>query len=231
MSFHSASDFEGMKHDLSELFVSTAAQFAKNIGLESFDHLALCQMSAALDDVAGEVLMFGADAWPESAQDGYSSNVYPIAGQDLETYPSETDPPVPTNNAALFYTLATLLVTVPLSTILSVFVPHGGALFYAFGVMGAAMVFGTRPALLLAVLSPIFHNLLDVFPTWSLTLPDKIEAICAAFYLTTALVMPWAIRNSLRLRRYLSEPKPPAPPTGARSLTVPNPTGPVSLAA
>jgi hypothetical protein len=209
MSFHSASDFEGMKRDLSELFVSTAAQFAKNIGLEGFDQLALRQMTAALDDVAGEVLMFGGDAWPESAKDGYSTDICPISGPDLEAYPSETDPPPP--STALLFTLATLMVSAPLSFLLSAIAPHGGSLFYAFGVMAVSMVFGTRYALVLAVLSPLLHNLFDVLPSLTFTFPDKVEIVVAVFYMATALVMPWAVRSSLRLRRFLGRPKPPTP--------------------
>jgi hypothetical protein len=45
--------------------VSTAARFADDRGLTKLNEAALRQLSTPVNDVALELLVFGADAWPE----------------------------------------------------------------------------------------------------------------------------------------------------------------------
>jgi K+-sensing histidine kinase KdpD len=209
MSFHGAKEFADLKNNLAQLFVSTATQFASNCGLESMDEAALYhQMSTKLEDVASEVLMFGTNTWPDTALDQSPSTALPSSEPLRETYPSETDPPV-SLSSALLYTLGTLLVTAPLAFLLSAFVPsHIGTFFYAIGVMSVSMVFGTRCGLILALISPVLHNLFDIPPTFSFTWPQPIEVVSAVCFLSIAVAVPFLMRTAFRIRVALAQPRP-----------------------
>jgi len=65
MSYHSVEEFAKMRSSLAQLLVSTAARFADDHGLAKFNEPALRQLSTPVHDVALELLLFGADAWPE----------------------------------------------------------------------------------------------------------------------------------------------------------------------
>lgn len=66
--FFSEPTFQLMRQLLVRRLLSTAREFARDHDLPALDESALRQMSVKLDDVAGELLMFGYDAWPESAR-------------------------------------------------------------------------------------------------------------------------------------------------------------------
>jgi K+-sensing histidine kinase KdpD len=66
--------------------------------------------------------------------------------------------------------------------------------------MFVAMVFGARYALILALLSPLLHNLFDVPPMLSFTWPTVPEIALAVFYMVLAIAVPWMIRLSARVR-------------------------------
>lgn len=199
MSFHGTAEFSTMKENLAHLFASTAAQYAENCGLGVLSERALSQMTVPLQDTAAEVLMFGCNAWPDSARTDAVETIRPF-----EVNASETDPPP--QHTALLWSLATLLISTPLAFLLSFYIPgHVGSVFYGFGVMAIAMVFGSRYAALLGLLSPILHNLLDVPPMFTFTWPTTPEEALAAFYMVLAFGVPWMIQQSIKLR-YLAIP-------------------------
>ncbi|MET4217859.1 hypothetical protein ABIB00_003071 [Bradyrhizobium sp. LB14.3] len=66
--FSSEITFDLKRQLLARRLLSTAREFARDHGLPDLDQTALRQMSVQLDDVAGELLMFGHDVWPESAR-------------------------------------------------------------------------------------------------------------------------------------------------------------------
>lgn len=66
--FSSEMTFNLKRQLLARRLLSTAREFARDHGLPVLDEAALHQMSVKLDDVAGELLMFGHDAWPEWAR-------------------------------------------------------------------------------------------------------------------------------------------------------------------
>jgi hypothetical protein len=57
-------EFSATKQALAAHLVSASVQFTRVRGLGELDTDALDQMSNNLEDVAGELLMFGADCWP-----------------------------------------------------------------------------------------------------------------------------------------------------------------------
>lgn len=67
--FFSETTFQLKRQLLARRLLSTMREYARDHGLPDLDENALRQMSVKLDDVAGELLMFGHDAWPESASD------------------------------------------------------------------------------------------------------------------------------------------------------------------
>lgn len=67
-TFSSETAFQLTRQLLAKRLLSTAREFARDHDLPAMDETALRQMSVKLDDVAGEILMFGHDAWPESAR-------------------------------------------------------------------------------------------------------------------------------------------------------------------
>ncbi|WP_448035163.1 hypothetical protein [Bradyrhizobium liaoningense] len=68
MTFSSEITFNLKRRLPAKRLLSTAREYARDHGLPALDETALRQMSVKLDDVAGEILMFGHDAWPESAR-------------------------------------------------------------------------------------------------------------------------------------------------------------------
>lgn len=66
--FFCESTFQLKRQLLAKRLLWTAREFAGDNGLSALDESALRQMSVRLDDVAGELLMFGHNAWPESAR-------------------------------------------------------------------------------------------------------------------------------------------------------------------
>lgn len=68
MTFHNANEFTGMVTDLKSVIMAAASEYFVSKNLPPLDTDALNQMSVDLDSVITELIMFGADAWPESAR-------------------------------------------------------------------------------------------------------------------------------------------------------------------
>ncbi|SFJ24537.1 hypothetical protein [Bradyrhizobium sp. Gha] len=66
--FSSEATFHLKRQLLVSRLLSTVREFSGDHGLQDLDEAALRQMAVKLDDVAGELLMFGCDHWPESAR-------------------------------------------------------------------------------------------------------------------------------------------------------------------
>lgn len=194
MSYHDPEEFSSLKDNLASLFVSTAAQFASNCGLERLQEKSLAQLSPSLEDVAGEVLMFGSNAWPASAQPAEAMET-PCP---FEINPSEVDPP---RHRALLWSLATFLITVPLAFLIYAATGAGAGYTLGFGVLVVAVMFGTTHALLLSALSPILSDLLVTPPIFVFSWPTATEALSVPFYMAIALVVPWLIRRAYNPRQ------------------------------
>jgi hypothetical protein len=109
--------------------------------------------------------------------------------------------PAPGPIAAIACSLATLLVTVPLSAALLVGLDYSGGFCFLCGVLIAAMLFGSGPALLLAVVSPIVHNILVLPPVLQFNSPTTRDLLVAGFYMVAAVAVPWLMRRAPDLQR------------------------------
>ncbi|MBB4373323.1 hypothetical protein GGD63_006145 [Bradyrhizobium sp. cir1] len=67
-TFSSEFSFALKRQHLAGRLLLTVREFARDHGLQDLDEAALRQMAVKVDDVAGELLMFGCDHWPESAR-------------------------------------------------------------------------------------------------------------------------------------------------------------------
>jgi hypothetical protein len=200
MTFHA--NFLQMRNDLGTLLVSTAAQYANSEGLDRMNEISLRHMSLDPSNVAGEFLMHGCDAWPESARELDTAPA--LTAQPVETFPSETDPPR-TIFKSLIWSLGTLIVTVPLAYSLVHFLGNGGYFTFAFGVLTVAMVFGTGNGVLLGAVSPVVNNLFVIDPALTFTVPTRTEVTMGVFYIATAIVMPWIATHAYRWRQLALE--------------------------
>lgn len=197
MSFHSHSQFEQIRGDLASLLISTAAQFARNVGLNEMDSAAVQrQMSVPIEDLAGELLMFGCDAWPESAR-AEAEVIHPF-----ECVPSEGDPPA---HGARPYLLALLAIagTLPAAYLVSQLTGFANAALWPLSLLFVALVLGRAPALLACVAAAAAHNLFLVQPALTFTVPDSRELSLAAFYVALVLMTPWLASQAGRLRTWV----------------------------
>lgn len=192
MSYHGAQEFAELKTNLAELFQSTAAQFASNCGLEDFTSASLYQMTTSLEDTAAEALMFGCNAWPQAA--AVEEGVPP---SPFEINPSEVDPP---RFRAVLWTMATLLVTIPLAILVFDLFGSGAYFSFAIGIVAVAMVFGTANALFLSAVSPVLNDLLVTPPVFVFNGPTKADLIMTLFYVLAAITVPWLAQRAYRLR-------------------------------
>lgn len=64
MTFNTVASFSKMRSDLEESILAAAMTQAEKAGIGPLDKNRLAQMSISLADVAGELLMFGCNAWP-----------------------------------------------------------------------------------------------------------------------------------------------------------------------
>jgi len=187
MSYHQPERFREHQENLAALFISAAAQYSKNVGLQPFSEDSLRQMSHGLSDVAGEVLMFGSDAWPESAK--------PIETAEIpcEVCPSEVDPPAV--RRPLLLTLGILAFCSLCAWLcLGVLPSETASVFFSLGIIGISTLFGTGQALLASGISFALHDLLVSPPVYRFSVPNKIDLVLYGFYLVLAVGMPWLLR-------------------------------------
>lgn len=107
----------------------------------------------------------------------------------------------PAPGPTIGWTLASLVISVPLSAMLWHTIGHGAYLTFGFFVIAIAMTFGAWPGLLLAAVSAIANNLLVLPPALEFTPPSRLELVCAVFYVVFALLMPPLTRRIKLLRQ------------------------------
>lgn len=187
MTFHSSSNFDAIRNDLGELLLSTLAQYAVNRGLGPIDRDSLHQMATPLNDVAGEMLMFGANTWPESAR-AEEASILPF-----EAAPSETDPP---RSPAILFSTVCLAVAITGSILLHAYFGFGQFSILHLAVVTIAILFGTQSALLAGTVAHGAYNFFVVPPALAFTIPTESEVVMSAFSLSMAVAVPWLIKNA-----------------------------------
>jgi hypothetical protein len=101
-----------------------------------------------------------------------------------------------------------LLFTAPVGLLLLKFCGIGAGVTFMVGVTMVALVLGTVPALALATVTPLLHNLLLIPPALEFSQPTLAEAVAAGAYLVLAVMVPWiaARRTTIRAAVIPAEP-------------------------
>lgn len=196
MPIYREQDFTHMNEELTTLILSTATRYAQDKGLPQLDVNAMSQMSVSLSQTANEILMFGCDAWPESAR----ADEVELSPLPFEIAPSETDPP---RTAAFFtWSMASLAAALPVTLLLSHLIRGPTGIFYALGVIGISIAFGTFQGLLQSAAVSLANNFFLIHPSFSFSTPSRVEVFCFGCYALLALAVPVLIRLAPWLRKH-----------------------------
>lgn len=197
MSFHDHEQFDHIRSDLASLLVSTTAQFARNAGLQPLAPASLRQMSAPLEVVSAELLMFGCDTWPDSAR-----CPDPVISDDAAMAPAPL--PRQVRNKVWLWTLLALVLsttfTIAFSNLFGVPPPN---FFFGFAVTTVALMFGSTYGVALAILVPLVTH----FVVYQLNIDPPValptlayHAAIALFHLCLAIFVPLMVLKAIKFR-------------------------------
>lgn len=195
MSYHDHAKFNRMRADLGRMLVATASQFAAGAKLDPLRKESLGQMSVPVEAVAAELLMFGCDAWPNSAASPEDS-VTPLTIAAYKAPPSRCRPIM----WVLLALAGSTLFTVGFDYLVDGPPPN---FFFSFAITAIALMFGSTYGVALGLLCPlaahfIVHQLSLDPPVQLPTL--AYEALVAIYHLSLAIIIPWMVIKALSFR-------------------------------
>lgn len=195
MSYHPHRDFEQMRSDLGSMLVYTTSQFARQHGLQPVQEKSLTQMTQSVDGVAGELLMFGCDAWPDCAR------------SEADVAPADRAPAVSYWGWTLFALFASTLFTLTFHYAFPETPPP--SFIYAFTITAVAVMLGSTYGVALALLVPLATRFvvfqLSLVPP--ATLPSiGFQAVTEVFYVAVAILFPWFILKAISFRSKMGTP-------------------------
>lgn len=106
---------------------------------------------------------------------------------------------------SILWGLTSLAVTVPLGALLVQQLGHGAVMSLLLGVVVVALIFGAVPALVLSIASTVMLNLL-LGPALAFQVPIVFEAIAAAGFLISSLLVPWLAERRGNIRTKAIKP-------------------------
>jgi hypothetical protein len=114
-------------------------------------------------------------------------------------------PPMPRRpplSCAMAWTVVSLMLSLPMAMLMQRELGHGAGLVFAIEVTLVALVFGQLPALSLAAVIPMLHNLVVIPPVMAFQAPERGELVLGIGYVLLALVVPWVADRRLQIRRF-----------------------------
>jgi hypothetical protein len=129
-----------------------------------------------------------------------------VAGSIRQSQTSQATAPNQ-QSASLWWTVPIMAVIAPISLLIKLTAPfHVPSIALQLGIIGAAIFFGTRHAVIVALFSSVVYNLFVVPPLWEFSLPHADEYVRAGFYLGLALVIGRSTRQWRLARKMKATP-------------------------
>jgi hypothetical protein len=157
-------------------------------------HQALALTKILLDDFLAEG---NSSAHRRARQLGWGA-----AREHLKLVPPSAAPPreVPPLCTAA-WTVVSLMLALPIAMLLQREVGYGAGMVFATEVTLVALIFGSLPALALAAVIPMLHNLVVIPPLMHFNTPSRAELVLGFSYVVLALLVPWVADRRQAIRR------------------------------